>query len=114
LKRDFRKPLVIFSPKSLLRHPACVSPLKDFTEGKFQEMIDDSYADTKKVKRVLFVSGKLYYELLEKQQTDKRKDVAIVRVEQLYPTPDQQLMKIKAKYNKATDFIWTQEEPENM
>jgi 2-oxoglutarate dehydrogenase E1 component len=114
LKRDFRKPLVIFSPKSLLRHPACVSPLKDFTEGKFQEVIDDSYADAKKVKRVLFVSGKLYYELLEKQQLDKRKDVAIVRVEQLYPTPVVQMQKIKAKYSSATDFIWIQEEPENM
>jgi len=114
LKRDFRKPLVIFSPKSLLRHPACVSPLKDFTEGKFQEIIDDSYVDTKKVKRVLFVSGKLYYELLDKQQTDKRKDVAIVRVEQLYPTPVIQMQKIKAKYTNATDFFWVQEEPENM
>jgi 2-oxoglutarate dehydrogenase E1 component len=114
LKRDFRKPLIIFSPKSLLRHPACVSPIKDFTEGKFQEIIDDNYADAKKVKRVLFVSGKLYYELLEKQQTDKRKDVAIVRVEQLYPTPVVQMQKIKAKYSNAKDFIWTQEEPENM
>jgi 2-oxoglutarate dehydrogenase E1 component len=114
LKRDFRKPLVIFSPKSLLRHPACVSPLKDFTEGKFQEVIDDTYADAKKVKRVLFVSGKLYYELLDKQQMDKRKDVAIVRIEQLYPTPVVQMQKIKAKYSNAKDFIWIQEEPENM
>ena len=114
LKRDFRKPLVIFSPKSLLRHPACVSPLKDFTEGKFQEVIDDSYAEAKKVKRVLFVSGKLYYELLDKQQLDKRKDVAIVRVEQLYPTPVVQMQKIKAKYSNAKDFVWIQEEPENM
>jgi 2-oxoglutarate dehydrogenase E1 component len=114
LKRDFRKPLIIFSPKSLLRHPACVSPLKDFTEGEFQEVIDDSYAEAKKVKRVLFVSGKLYYELLEKQQTDKRKDVAIVRVEQLYPTPVVQMQKIKAKYSNAKDFVWIQEEPENM
>lgn len=114
LSRDFRKPLVIFSPKSLLRHPQCVSPLKDFTEGKFQELIDDGYADAKKVKRVLFVSGKLYYELLDKQQQDKRKDVAIVRIEQLYPTPVAQMQKIKAKYSNATDLIWVQEEPENM
>lgn len=114
LKRDFRKPLVVFSPKSLLRHPACVSPLKDFTEGKFQEIIDDNYADAKKVKRVLFVSGKVYYELLDKQQLDKRKDVAIVRVEQLYPTPVVQMQKIKAKYSHATEFFWVQEEPENM
>lgn len=114
LKRDFRKPLIIFSPKSLLRHPACVSPLTDFTEGKFQEVIDDSYVDVEKVKRILFVSGKLYYELLDKQQLDKRQDVAIVRIEQLYPTPVVQMQKIKAKYSNATDLIWIQEEPENM
>ncbi|HVS92367.1 MAG TPA: 2-oxoglutarate dehydrogenase E1 component [Mucilaginibacter sp.] len=114
LHREFRKPLIIFTPKSLLRAPKCVSPLEDFTEGHFQEVIDDNYADPKKVKRVLFVSGKLYYELLEKQQTDERKDVAVVRVEQLYPTPEQQMLKIKAKYSKAMEFFWTQEEPENM
>ncbi|HVV55207.1 MAG TPA: hypothetical protein VHC47_07785, partial [Mucilaginibacter sp.] len=114
LHREFRKPLVVFTPKSLLRAPKCVSPLADFTEGNFQELIDDSYADPKKVKRVLFCSGKLYYELLEKQQAEKRTDVAIIRIEQLYPTPEQQMLKIKAKYSKATEFIWTQEEPENM
>jgi 2-oxoglutarate dehydrogenase E1 component len=114
LHREFRKPLVVFSPKSLLRHPACVSPIKDFTEGKFQELIDDSYADAQKVKRVLFCSGKIYYELFEKQQADQRKDVAIVRIEQLYPTPVEQMHNIKAKYINATDFIWVQEEPENM
>jgi 2-oxoglutarate dehydrogenase E1 component len=114
LHREFRKPLIIFTPKSLLRAPKCVSPLEDFTKGKFQEVIDDNYADAKKVKRVLFCSGKLYYELFEKQQADQRRDVAIVRIEQLYPTPEQQMMKIKAKYSKSTEFIWTQEEPENM
>ncbi|HWD90668.1 MAG TPA: 2-oxoglutarate dehydrogenase E1 component [Mucilaginibacter sp.] len=114
LKREFRKPLIIFSPKSLLRAPKCVSPMADFTDGHFQELIDDNYAEPKKVKRVLFCSGKLYYELLEKQQVDQRKDVAVVRIEQLYPTPEQQMLKVKAKYSKATDFIWVQEEPENM
>ncbi|HTD98714.1 MAG TPA: 2-oxoglutarate dehydrogenase E1 component [Mucilaginibacter sp.] len=114
LHREFRKPLIIFTPKSLLRAPKCVSPLEDFTDGRFQELIDDNYVDAKKVKRVLFCSGKIYYDLLEKQQTDQRKDVAIVRIEQLYPTPIQQMLKIKAKYSKATEFIWTQEEPENM
>jgi len=112
--RDFRKPLIIFTPKSLLRSPKCVSPLVEFTEGKFQEVIDDSYADAKKVKRVLFCSGKIYYDLQEKQAADERKDVAIVRIEQLYPTPVQQMAKIKAKYSKAKEFIWIQEEPENM
>ncbi|MFD2874330.1 2-oxoglutarate dehydrogenase E1 component [Mucilaginibacter ximonensis] len=112
--REFRKPLVIFTPKSLLRAPKCVSPLADFTDGGFKEVIDDANADAKKVKRVLFCSGKIYYDLLEKQTADERKDVAIVRLEQLYPTPVQQIEAIRAKYNKATDFIWVQEEPENM
>jgi 2-oxoglutarate dehydrogenase E1 component len=112
--RDFRKPLIIFTPKSLLRSPKCVSKLEDFTGGKFQELIDDTYADAKKVKRVLLCTGKIYYDLLEKQQADKRKDVAIVRIEQLYPTPVVQILKIKAKYSKATEFVWVQEEPENM
>lgn len=114
LKREFRKPLVIFTPKSLLRNPKCVSPLADFTKGAFQELIDDSSADAKKVTRVLFCSGKIYYDLLEKQQTDKRSDVAIVRLEQLYPLPIDQIAKVKAKYAKATEFVWVQEEPENM
>ncbi|MEO8886379.1 MAG: 2-oxoglutarate dehydrogenase E1 component [Mucilaginibacter sp.] len=114
LHREFRKPLVIFTPKSLLRNPKCVSPLADFTKGSFQEVIDDQYADAKKVKRVLFCSGKIYYDLLEKQQVDNRNDVAVVRLEQLYPTPVQQIADIKAKYGKATEFVWVQEEPENM
>ena len=114
MHREFRKPLIIFTPKSLLRAPKCVSPLEDFTEGKFKEVIDDDYADAKKVKRVLFCSGKIFYDLQDKQQVDQRKDVAIVRIEQLYPTPVQQMLKLKAKYSKATEFIWVQEEPENM
>ena len=114
LHREFRKPLIIFTPKSLLRSPKCVSPLADFTDGHFQELIEDSYADAKKVKRVLFCSGKIYYELQEKQFADQRKDVAIVRIEQLYPTPEHQMLKVKAKYAKATEFFWVQEEPENM
>jgi 2-oxoglutarate dehydrogenase E1 component len=112
--RDFRKPLIIFTPKSLLRSPKCVSKLEEFTQGRFHELFDDEYADPKKVKRVLLCTGKIYYDLLEKQQADKRKDVAIVRIEQLYPTPIVQILKIKAKYNKATEFFWVQEEPENM
>ncbi|MFA6084922.1 2-oxoglutarate dehydrogenase E1 component [Mucilaginibacter sp.] len=114
MHRDFRKPLIIFTPKSLLRSPKCVSPIEDFTNGKFHEVIDDTYADPKKVKRVLLCTGKVYYDLLEKQQVDKRKDVAIVRVEQLYPTPIQQILKMKYRYEKATEFVWVQEEPENM
>ncbi|WP_333577109.1 2-oxoglutarate dehydrogenase E1 component [Sphingobacterium sp.] len=114
LVREFRKPLVVFTPKSLLRHPKVVSPLKDFTEAAFQEVIDDANVAAKDVKRVLFCSGKVYYDLLEKQETDKRKDVAIVRLEQLFPIPTEQLKAIRKKYNKAKEFVWVQEENENM
>lgn len=114
LVREFRKPLIIFTPKSLLRHPKVVSPLKDFTEGVFQEVIDDVNVSAKDVKRVLFCSGKVYYDLLEKQEADKRKDVAIVRIEQLFPIPTDQLKAIRKKYTKAKEFVWVQEENENM
>ncbi len=114
LVRNFRKPLVVFTPKSLLRHPKVVSKLADFTEMNFQEVIDDSYAKPTTVKRVLFCSGKIYYDLLEKQQADKRTDVAIVRIEQLYPAPVEQLQAIHKRYKNAKEFIWVQEENENM
>lgn len=114
LKREFRKPLVVFSPKSLLRSPQCVSTLEDFTKGKFQQIIDDDYGKIPQVKRVLLCSGKIFYDLLEKQQADERKDVAIIRVEQLYPTPFEKFETLRTKYNKAKEFIWVQEEPENM
>lgn len=113
LKRDFRLPLVLMTPKSLLRHPKCVSKLEEFTNGRFQEIIDDNYTDKKSVKRVLICTGKIYYELLEFQQKNNRKDVAIVRMEQLYPMPEKQLSAIYKKYEKA-EFYWVQEEPKNM
>jgi 2-oxoglutarate dehydrogenase E1 component len=112
--REFRKPLVAFTPKSLLRHPKVVSSLKDFTTSTFQEVIDDANVNAKDVKRVLFCSGKVYYDLLEKQEAEKRKDIAIVRLEQLFPIPEEQLKAIRKKYNKAKEFIWVQEENENM
>ncbi|WP_262245572.1 2-oxoglutarate dehydrogenase E1 component [Parapedobacter soli] len=115
LKRAYRKPLIVFTPKSLLRHPKVVSNISEFIgKSQFQEVIDDSYVKTADVKRVLFCSGKIYYDLLEKQQADERKDVAIVRVEQLYPTPMDKLRAIRYKYKNATEFFWVQEEPENM
>ncbi len=113
LKRDIRKPLIVFSPKSLLRFPKCVSPLKDFTENKFQEVIDDVNVKASNVKRVLMSFGKIYYDLLEEQEKSKKKNIAIVRLEQVYPTPNEQLDKIRKKYKNA-EFIWVQEEPENM
>lgn len=114
LKRDFRKPLVIFTPKSLLRHPQCVSTLAEFTDIDFQEIIDDTQVKPADVKRVLLCSGKVYYDLLARRQANKQVDVAIVRMEQLYPTPYTQLEAIQAKYKNAQEFIWIQEEPENM
>lgn len=113
LARNFRIPLVIMSPKSLLRHPSCVSPVEDILNGSFQELIDDVNADVKKVKRVLHCSGKIYYELLAKKESDKRDDIAIVRLEQLYPIPINQVESIFEKYKKA-EHVWVQEEPANM
>ncbi len=113
LKWEFRKPLIVFTPKSLLRHPQCVSTVEEFSKGGLQEVIDDSYVTAKDVKKVLLCSGKVYYDLLNKQQEDKRKDVAIVRVEQLYPLPQKQLDKVLKKY-KGAKQVWVQEEPMNM
>lgn len=113
IKWEFRKPLVVFTPKSLLRHPGCVSSVKDFTDGNFQEIIDDTSVDAKKVKRLLMCTGKVYYDLKARQQKDKRDDVAIVRLEQMYPMPEEQSIKLIAKY-KSAEKVWVQEEPKNM
>ncbi|RXK52613.1 2-oxoglutarate dehydrogenase E1 component [Aquirufa rosea] len=110
---EFRKPLVVMSPKSIFRHPKVVSPIDAFTSGKFQEVIGDSYVDKAKVKKVLLCSGKVYFDLLEKQEKDARKDVAIIRIEQLHPLPVAQIEKELAKYKNA-DVYFVQEEPENM
>lgn len=109
----FRKPCIVFSPKSLLRHPAVVSPLKEFTNGSFQEVLDDVNVAAKDVKRVVMCSGKIYYDLLEAQGKKKVKDVAIVRLEQLYPFPETQIKAIIKKY-KSAKLVWAQEEPANM
>ncbi|UPL48767.1 2-oxoglutarate dehydrogenase E1 component [Hymenobacter sublimis] len=110
---EFRKPLVVMSPKSMLRHPLCVSPVEEFTSGTFREVLGDVYAEDKKVKRVLLCTGKVYFDLLEEQQKSERRDVAIVRLEQLHPFPQKQLAVELAKYPKAKVY-WVQEEPENM
>ena len=114
LKRDFRKPLICFTPKKLLRYPSCISSVKDFTTGGFQEVIDDASSSAKLVKKVVFCSGKIYYDLIEGKQKAGADDVAIVRVEQLYPFPVKQIGTVIEKYKTATDFVWAQEEPENM
>jgi 2-oxoglutarate dehydrogenase E1 component len=114
IKMPFRTPLIIFTPKSLLRHPLCVSPLEEFTGSVFREVLDDSTADPKLIKKVLLCSGKIYYDLLERWQKEKRSDIAIVRLEQLYPLPMKRLKSIIKKYGKAEEFVWVQEEPRNM
>ncbi|MBN2236659.1 MAG: 2-oxoglutarate dehydrogenase E1 component [Bacteroidales bacterium] len=114
VKREFRKPLVIFTPKSLLRHPEAVSDLSEFTKGGFQEVIDDHSADPKKIKKVAFCTGKVYYDLLDEKRALKNEDLAIVRIEQLYPLPKKQIDKIIKKYKNASSLMWVQEEPYNM
>ncbi|WP_276497591.1 2-oxoglutarate dehydrogenase E1 component [Pontibacter litorisediminis] len=113
LALPFRKPAVNMSPKSLLRHPAVVSPVEDFTSGSFREVIGDTYAPAKSVKKVLLCWGKVYFDLLEEQQKNNRKDVAIIRMEQLAPFPKVQLEAELGKYKNAKVY-WVQEEPENM
>lgn len=111
---NFRKPLINFSPKANLRNPGTYSPVADFLTGGFKEVIDDVYVTAAaEVKKVLFCSGKLYYELADRQAKENRKDIAIVRLEQVYPLPYQQLDVLHKKYSKATWF-WVQEEPMNM
>ncbi len=111
---DFRRPLVVFTPKSLLRHPRCVSSLEDLAKGRFQEVFDDATADPKKVDRVIFCQGKIYYELLEKKEELGADDVAIVRIEQLHPLPEKQLTALLKRYAGAKSHYWVQEEPANM
>ena len=114
MKANFRKPLIIFTPKSLLRHPKAVSQISDLTEGGFQEVIDDESADVKKVKSLVFCTGKFYYDLLAVKEDNKRDDVALVRVEQLFPLPEKKMKEAIAKYKNADDIVWAQEEPRNM
>jgi 2-oxoglutarate dehydrogenase E1 component len=114
MKGNFRKPLIVFTPKSLLRHPKAVSSVAEFTSGKFQEVIDDATAKTDKIKSVVFCTGKFYYDLLAVKEEHNRDDVALVRVEQLFPLPSDQMKKIIEKYKKADDIVWAQEEPRNM
>jgi 2-oxoglutarate dehydrogenase E1 component len=113
LKRDFRKPLVCFTPKKLLRYPSCVSTLADFTKVNFQEVLDDNI-DVKKVKRVAFCSGKIYYDLIERRAVEAAEDIVFVRLEQLYPFPKKQVDAIVKKYAQAKEYLFVQEEPENM
>ncbi|WP_348687508.1 2-oxoglutarate dehydrogenase E1 component, partial [Rheinheimera aquimaris] len=112
--RPMRRPLIVMSPKSLLRHPLATSSLEELASGKFQNVIGE-IDDIKPsdVKRVVFCSGKVYYELLEERRKREQKDVAIVRVEQLYPFPHEEMAEVLSQYQHVTDFVWCQEEPQN-
>lgn len=115
LKRNFRKPLVVFTPKKLLRYPSAVSTIDDLAKGKFQEVIDDTTVQAKNVDTVILVSGKFYYDIIEeKEKVGGGDNLAVVRVEQLYPLPQKQLDAIVEKYGKEAKYIWAQEEPGNM
>ncbi len=114
LKREFRKPLVVFSPKMLLRYPNAVSSLDEMAKGRFQEVIDDSKANKKQIDTVVFCSGKFYYEASEKAAEMGVDNMAFVRIEQLYPLPKTQIDAIIASYPNAKNLVWAQEEPENM
>ena len=114
VKRDIRIPLVAFTPKSLLRHPKCTSALAELSEGSFQEVIDDNNVDVDLVKRVVFCSGKIYYDLLARKEELEARDIALVRIEQLHPFPKEQLQLVLDRYKNALLHLWVQEEPENM
>ncbi|MCV6631668.1 MAG: 2-oxoglutarate dehydrogenase E1 component [Flavobacteriaceae bacterium] len=114
MKTNYRKPLVVFTPKSLLRHPKAVSSIEEFANGEFQTVIDDAAAEAKKVKTLVFVTGKFYYDLLAAKEEKARDDVALVRVEQLFPVPTAAMTAAMDKYSNAKDVVWAQEEPRNM
>lgn len=114
MKTTFRKPLVVFTPKSLLRDSRCVSTVEELASGSFQETIDDATVNKKDVKTVVFCTGKFYYDITAERENLGRNDVAVVRIEQLFPLPVEQLKAIIAQYPNADDYVWAQEEPKNM
>ena len=114
LKAGYRKPLIVFTPKSLLRHPKVVSTVDEFANGSFQMLIDDATAKATAVKTLVFVTGKFYYDLLEAQEKLERTDIALVRIEQLFPLPESEIEAVISKYTNAEDVVWAQEEPRNM
>ncbi len=114
LKREFRTPLIVFTPKSLLRHPEVTSTVDDLAKGRFKELIGDNNADKKAVKTVVACSGKLYYEINSAIKSEGISDIALIRVEQLYPFPQKQFNEMLAEYPNMENLVWAQEEPENM
>lgn len=113
MKRKHRKPLIVFTPKSLLRHPKAVNTIEELAGGSFQEVIDDTIAP-EKVTKVVFCTGKFYYELLEERDSTERNDIALVRIEQLFPLHEEKLQAAIDRYPNAKEYVWAQEEPRNM
>ncbi|MDB4205421.1 2-oxoglutarate dehydrogenase E1 component [Polaribacter sp.] len=113
MKRDYRKPLIVFTPKSLLRHSKVVSTVEELATGEFQEVIDDTM-NPDKVKKLVFCMGKFYYDLLEEREILERDDVALVRIEQLFPLHLEKLQKVIDRYPNVVNYVWAQEEPRNM
>ena len=114
VKPNFRKPLVVFTPKSLLRHPKVVSSVDEFTKGAFQPIILENEIPVKNTKTLVFCTGKFYYDLIDEREKQGRDDVAIIRLEQLFPLPKNEIEKILADYAHVSDVVWAQEEPRNM
>ncbi|MGB1516601.1 MAG: 2-oxoglutarate dehydrogenase E1 component [Flavobacteriaceae bacterium] len=114
VKPNFRKPLVVFTPKSLLRHPKVVSTVDEFTTGSFQPIILENEIPVKNTKTLVFCTGKFYYDLIDEREKQGRDDVAIIRLEQLFPLPKNEIEKILADYAHVSDVVWAQEEPRNM
>ena len=113
MKRTYRKPLIVFTPKSLLRHPKAVNTIEDLANGQFEEVIDDNLVPNK-VKKMVFCMGKFYYDLLEEREKLGREDIALIRIEQLFPLHKKKIQKIIDKYTNVEEYIWAQEEPRNM
>ena len=114
MKAKFRKPLIVFTPKSLLRHSSVFSSVNEFANGGFSEIIDDKLVEVNNVNSLVFVSGKFYYDLVEERKRLGRNDIALVRLEQLFPLPKNHIKSILRKYSNAKDIVWAQEEPINM
>ncbi|WMY95213.1 MAG: 2-oxoglutarate dehydrogenase E1 component [Arsenophonus sp.] len=111
---NIRRPLIVMSPKSLLRHPRAISSLSELADGKFQSIINDiDITDIRSIQRVILCSGKVYYDLLEQRMRNQQKNIAIIRIEQIYPFPDEDLKKVLEIYKHVHDFVWCQEEPFN-
>ena len=113
MKRNFRKPLIVLTPKSLLRHPKAVSSLNEFANGEFQEVIDDTI-DVNKVTKMVFCTGKFYYDLLAEREELNREDISLIRIEQLFPLHLDKIQQIIDRYPNVSNYVWAQEEPRNM